>query len=49
MTHTSDPVPFIIYRGGEGQGNGASSYDETQAVTTGLVLEGHLLMKELLR
>ena len=24
MTHTSDPVPFIIYRGGEGQGNGAA-------------------------
>jgi 2,3-bisphosphoglycerate-independent phosphoglycerate mutase len=48
MTHTSDPVPFIIYRGGEGQGNGASSYDEAQAASTGLVLEGHNLMKELL-
>jgi 2,3-bisphosphoglycerate-independent phosphoglycerate mutase len=48
MTHTSDPVPFIIYRGGEGQGNGALSYDETQAASTGLVLEGHGLMKELL-
>jgi 2,3-bisphosphoglycerate-independent phosphoglycerate mutase len=48
MTHTSDPVPFIIYRGREGKGNGASSYDETQAASTGLVLEGHSLMKELL-
>jgi 2,3-bisphosphoglycerate-independent phosphoglycerate mutase len=48
MTHTSDPVPFIIYRGGEGPGNGASSYDETQGASTGLVLEGHHLMKELL-
>jgi len=48
MTHTSDPVPFIIYRGGEGAGNGASSYDEAQAASTGLVLEGHKLMKELL-
>ena len=48
MTHTSDPVPFIIYRGGEGAGNGAFSYDETQAASTGLVLEGHMLMKELL-
>jgi 2,3-bisphosphoglycerate-independent phosphoglycerate mutase len=48
MTHTSDPVPFIIYRGGEGQGNGASSYDEAQAASTGLVLEGHKLMEELL-
>lgn len=49
MTHTSEPVPFVIYRGGEGQGNGAAAYDETQAASTGLVLEGHLLMKELLR
>ena len=48
MTHTSAPVPFVIYRGGEGSGNGASSYDELQAASTGLSLEGHLLMKELL-
>jgi 2,3-bisphosphoglycerate-independent phosphoglycerate mutase len=48
MTHTSEPVPFIIYRGAEGQGNGACSYDETQAASTGVVLEGHMLMKELL-
>lgn len=48
MTHTSDPVPFIIYRGGEGGGNGATSYDEAQAKSTGLALEGHLLMNELL-
>lgn len=49
MTHTSEPVPFIIYCGGEGQGNGAVSYDEAQAASTGLVMEGHSLMKELLR
>ncbi|MDA8414905.1 MAG: cofactor-independent phosphoglycerate mutase [Desulfobacteraceae bacterium] len=48
MTHTSEPVPFVIYRGGEGQGNGASSYDEAQAASTGLVLDGHLLIQELL-
>ncbi|MBC7962024.1 MAG: cofactor-independent phosphoglycerate mutase [Steroidobacteraceae bacterium] len=48
MTHTSDPVPFIIYRGGTGAGNGAASYDEAQARSTGLALEGHALMKELL-
>jgi 2,3-bisphosphoglycerate-independent phosphoglycerate mutase len=48
MTHTSAPVPFIIYRGGEAQGNGAASYDETQAASTGLVLEGHNLMRELI-
>jgi 2,3-bisphosphoglycerate-independent phosphoglycerate mutase len=49
MTHTSDPVPFVIYRGGEGSGNGATSYDEAQAASTGLVLEGYKLMKELLK
>jgi len=44
MTHTCDPVPFVIYRGGESAGNGASSYDEAQAASTGLVMEGHALM-----
>lgn len=48
MTHTSDPVPFVIYRSGAGDGNGALSYDEAQARSTGLVLEGHSLMAELL-
>jgi 2,3-bisphosphoglycerate-independent phosphoglycerate mutase len=48
MTHTSEPVPFIIYRGGEGQGNGAASYDEAQAKATGLTLEGYMLIKNLL-
>jgi len=47
MTHTSDPVPFIIYRGGEGEWNGASSYDEAKAKSTGLIIEGHKLMEEL--
>jgi 2,3-bisphosphoglycerate-independent phosphoglycerate mutase len=49
MTHTSDPVPFIIYRGGEGQANGASSYSEDQAKSTGLVVEGYRLMEMLLK
>jgi len=48
MTHTSDPVPFVIYRGGAGEGNGAASYDEAQAKATGLLLEGHELMYKLL-
>lgn len=48
MTHTSDPVPFVIYRGGEGEGNGAASYDEAQAKATGLLLEGHELLHKLL-
>jgi 2,3-bisphosphoglycerate-independent phosphoglycerate mutase len=48
MTHTSDPVPFVIYRGGTGAGNGAVSYDEFQAKGTGLVMDGHLLLPQLL-
>ncbi len=48
MTHTSDPVPFVIYRGGAVEGNGAASYDEVQAKGTGLLVEGHTLMRELL-
>lgn len=48
MTHTSDPVPFVIYRSRAGEGNGASSYDEAQAKATGLMLEGHALLPSLL-
>jgi 2,3-bisphosphoglycerate-independent phosphoglycerate mutase len=48
MTHTSEPVPFIIYRGGEGAGNGAASYCEEEAKKTGLVVKGHDLMPMLL-
>ena len=48
MTHTSDPVPFVIYRSGAGEGNGAASYDEFQAKATGLLVEGHTLLPTLL-
>ncbi len=47
MTHTSDPVPFIIYRPGRQAGNGATAYDESAAKGTGLVLEGKQLMERL--
>lgn len=48
-THTSDPVPFIIYRHGQQLGNGAAGYDEQQARATGLLLEqGSMLMERLL-
>ncbi len=50
MTHTSDPVPFVIYRPGQEYGNGAAAYDELQAKATGLFLpEGHGLMDLLTR
>ena len=48
MTHTSEPVPFAIYRGEVGEGNGAAYYDEIQAKSTGLLLEGHNLLPRLL-
>jgi 2,3-bisphosphoglycerate-independent phosphoglycerate mutase len=48
MTHTSDPVPFVIYRGRADDGNGAASYDEFQAKGTGLLVEGHALLPMLL-
>lgn len=45
MTHTSDPVPFIIYRSGQSLANGAVAYDEAAAKGTGLVVEGSRLME----
>lgn len=48
MTHTSDPVPFVIYRSGAGEQNGAASYDEAQAKATGLLVDGHNLLPELI-
>lgn len=49
MTHTSDPVPFIVYRRGQQQGNGAAGYDEAAAKAAGLVLEGNQLMELLIK
>lgn len=49
MTHTAEPVPFVIYRGNEGKSNGAAAYDEQQARATGLVVEGHDLMGMLVK
>jgi 2,3-bisphosphoglycerate-independent phosphoglycerate mutase len=44
-THTSEPVPFIIYESRNEQSSGASGYDEIQAAKTGIfVTEGHELM-----
>ncbi|MGN0822646.1 MAG: cofactor-independent phosphoglycerate mutase [Candidatus Gallimonas sp.] len=48
-THTSDPVPFLLYRSNDGRGNGADRYDERAAEQTGLRLDrGFELMKLLL-
>ncbi len=48
-THTSDPVPYIIYRKSCQRPSGVTGYDEFQAKRTGLfVEEGHTLMDRFL-
>ncbi len=50
MTHTSNPVPFILYSGEDRENPGTMGYDEESAASTGLFLEeGHRLMEMLLR
>lgn len=48
MTHTSDPVPFIIYRGEDALKPGVEGYDEVSAAKTGFVLEDGFRLMELL-
>jgi len=50
MTHTSNPVPFILYSGEDRENPGMMGYDEESAAGTGLFLEeGHRLMELLLK
>jgi 2,3-bisphosphoglycerate-independent phosphoglycerate mutase len=50
MTHTSDPVPFIVYSGETSENPAISGYDEDSAKATGLELkEGFRLMEMLLK
>jgi 2,3-bisphosphoglycerate-independent phosphoglycerate mutase len=37
-THTADPVPFVIWGSGVAH-NGAAVFDETQAASTGLLVD----------
>jgi len=49
MTHTSDPVPFVLYGGEQEVKDGVAGYDELSAAATGLqVPEGFRLMDMLL-
>ena len=49
MTHTSDPVPYMIYRSGEVSAFGAEKYCEKSAAKTGIYVEsGVELMKKVL-
>ena len=49
-THTSDPVPFLLYRSEKSEGNGAAVYDEESAKKTGLSFaHGYELMSRFLQ
>ncbi len=47
-THTSDPVPFLIYRSGKDCGNGYVYNEENGAKTGIFVSEGHKLIEKFL-
>jgi 2,3-bisphosphoglycerate-independent phosphoglycerate mutase len=48
-THTGEPVPFILYDGGESENDTVTGYDEESAQAAGLVMEeGYRLMELLL-
>ncbi len=47
-THTSDPVPYLLYSSAKNLSNGAKRYTEDEAAKTGAhVAEGHLLIDKL--
>ncbi len=49
MTHTHDPVPYLIYAGGERTESDVASYDEASAAAGGIYQEkGYLLMDHFL-
>ncbi len=49
-THTSEPVPYIIYRKGSEKPSGLQGYDEFQAQRTGIFIEeGYKLMDRFLQ
>ncbi len=47
-THTSDPVPYLLFSSVKNSGNGAKRYTEDEAKNTGLYIpEGHTLISKL--
>ncbi|MDD2321943.1 MAG: phosphoglycerate mutase, partial [Geobacteraceae bacterium] len=48
MTHTSDPVPFIIYGGEDSPDSAIAGYDEVSAANTGLFLEDGFRLMDLM-
>jgi 2,3-bisphosphoglycerate-independent phosphoglycerate mutase len=48
-THTSEPVPYVLYQKSLKKASGAKGYDEFQAKESGILLsEGHRLMDKLI-
>lgn len=49
MTHTSDPIPYILYKSDDEKSSGVSSYTEKNAENTGVYTKyGYTLMNKLL-
>ena len=48
MTHTSDPVPFIIYGGEQPEKPGVEGYDEDSAAKSGLFVDEGFKMMEMM-
>lgn len=49
MTHTSDAVPFILYKGEETEKPGVQGYDEDSAKQSGLYLDEGFRLMELMK
>ncbi len=47
-THTSDPVPYIIFDSRQDQSSAASAYTEKEAARNNDIVPGHHLMTRLL-
>jgi 2,3-bisphosphoglycerate-independent phosphoglycerate mutase len=48
LTHSSDPVPYMIFDSGKNLSNGVGAYDETAAKEGGFVGSGTVLLKTFL-
>ncbi len=49
-THTSDPVPYLLYRHGDEKESGIARFTEATAASTGLFVEkGYTLMEKVLK
>lgn len=46
MTHAKNPIPYIIYRSNKNISNGAKSYTEKQAESTGLFIENGIALMQ---